>query len=72
VPRPLWLPVLSLAAIGVAALAAFAAWLHGEREESVSVTLWDIAGAFAFVGCAAAMLSRPEALLGLLGIPEVQ
>jgi hypothetical protein len=64
-PRPLALPILSLAMIGASALAAFAAWALRANHDRGAVTLWDAAGAFAFVGCASAMLSKPESILRL-------
>jgi hypothetical protein len=67
VPRPLVLPVLSLAAVAAAALAALAAWAARARRHGDSLTAWDIAGACALIGCAAAMLSEPENVLNLLG-----
>jgi hypothetical protein len=66
VPRPLVLPVVSLAAIAAAALAALLAWAGASRRRD-TLTTWDIAGALAFIGCGAAMLSEPENVLDLLG-----
>lgn len=67
VPRPLFLPSVTLAAIAVAAAAALAAWWFGIRRHSSTVTLWDVAGACALIGCAAAMLSEPEIILTTIG-----
>jgi hypothetical protein len=67
VPRDLFLPSITLAAIAGAAIAALAAWWFGVRRKGDTVTLWDIAGAFALIGCAAAMLSEPEAVLTTIG-----
>lgn len=67
VPRPLFLPSVSLVAIGAAAAASFAAWRFGVRRHSNRITLWDIAGATALIGCAAAMLSEPEVILNTIG-----
>ena len=69
VPRALVLPSLSLVAIAAAALAALAAWSFGARRHANTVTLWDIAGAFVLIGCAAAMLSEPENILQTFGQP---
>ncbi|MFN3657504.1 MAG: hypothetical protein ACK4UO_09655 [Pseudolabrys sp.] len=63
VPRAVFLPSVSLAAIGGAAVAAFAAWWLGVRRNGPTVTLWDVAGACVLIGCAAAMLSEPDAIL---------
>lgn len=67
VPRTVVLPTLTLAAIAAAGLAALAAWSLGARRHAKTITLWDIAGAFALIGCAAAMLSEPENVLQTLG-----
>ena len=66
-PRPLFLPVLSLAALGVAGLAALLAWVGKAEWRGNNVTMWEIAGAFAFVGCAAAAFSETETVLQLFG-----
>jgi len=66
-PRTLVLPILSLAAIAAAGLAALLAWAFPARPRGDTVTAWDIAGAFALIGCAAAMLSEPENVVNLLG-----
>jgi hypothetical protein len=70
VPRAVFLPSVSLAAIVAATAAAFAAWWFGARRHRDTVTLWDIAGACALIGCAAAMLSEPEAILNTIGQPS--
>jgi hypothetical protein len=67
VPRPLVLPVVSLIAIATAGLAALLAWLIQTQQRSNTLTTWDVAGACALIGCAAAMLSEPENVIGLLG-----
>ena len=66
-PRPLILPILSLVALAVAALAALIAWASSPRRGEDTITAWDVAGAFALIGCGAAMLSEPENVLNLLG-----
>jgi hypothetical protein len=66
-PRPLVLPILSLASIAVAGLAALVAWAFPARRGGDTITAWDVAGAFALIGCGAAMLSEPENVLNLLG-----
>jgi hypothetical protein len=63
VPRPLVLPVLCLIAVAGAAAASLVAWKRGSVRDAHHVTAWDVAGALAFVGCAAAMLSNPEQVL---------
>jgi len=66
-PRPLFLPVVSLLSMAVAGLAASLAWAFRARWHSDNITVWDIAGAFVLIGCAAAMLSKPENVLQLFG-----
>jgi hypothetical protein len=63
IPAPLVLPVFSLAFLGLSALVALFAWRTGAVSRSPTVTRWDVAGAFAFVGFAAAILSKPENVL---------
>lgn len=67
-PRPLFLPVLSLAAIAVAGLAALLAWACRAQWRGDDITIWDISGAFALIGFAAGMLSKPEHVVQLLGL----
>jgi hypothetical protein len=55
--------VLSLAALGCAAVLALVAyWLRAPRHVE-SITLWDLAGAAALIGFAAGMLTGPEQIL---------
>jgi hypothetical protein len=63
VPRPLVLPVLCLVAIAGACIVSFLAWKRSTVDHPQRVTMWDVAGAFAFIGCAAAMMSNPEHLI---------
>jgi threonine/homoserine/homoserine lactone efflux protein len=67
VPRPLVLPVLCVAAIAAAAVCALYAWARGVSKRGDTLTVWDVAGACALIGCGAAMLSEPENVLNLLG-----
>ena len=54
------LPALSILLFSHAAIAAIVAVsIHADRN-SKHVTLWDIAGAFALMGCAAAIFSEPD------------
>jgi hypothetical protein len=69
VPRPLVLPALSVVAIGVSGLTALAAWAFRAQRSTEHVSLWDISGALALIGCAAATLSKPESVLQLVGVP---
>jgi hypothetical protein len=62
VPLTQVLPALSLVALAGAAIVSLLAW-HIRAQ-----TLWDFAGACAFVGFGAGMLTRPEHVLALLGV----
>lgn len=56
----LLLPVLSIVLfVGAAVAVIVARWVHAERNSGY-VTLWDIAGAFTLMGCAAAIFSEPD------------
>ena len=70
-PPSLLLPVLSLAAMAGAVVAALLGWVRREPWHGERITAWDMAGAFAFVGCAAAMFSQPENVLQLFGVPAI-
>jgi len=59
-PPPLILPVISLVCLAAAVGTAVFAWRTHAEPQSTTVTSWDVAGAFAFAGFAAAMLSKPE------------
>lgn len=49
------LPALSILLFSGAMIAALLA-----RTDSENVTLWDVAGAFTMMGCAAAIFSEPD------------
>jgi putative Mn2+ efflux pump MntP len=68
VPPEAVLPLISLTALALAAVAALVAWTGRAKRGGDRVTLWDISGALVFIGCAAAMLSKPDNVLHLLGI----
>jgi hypothetical protein len=59
-PRPLVLPGLCIIAIVGACAASLYAWTRGTNLDPRRVTPWDVAGALAFIGFAAGMLSNPE------------
>jgi hypothetical protein len=63
VSRPFVLPVLCLIAVAGACIVSFLAWRRGSVDDPQRVTTWDVAGAFVFIGCAAAMMSNPEHLI---------
>lgn len=54
------LPAFSILLFSDAAIAAVLARAIHARKNSESVTLWDIAGAFTMIGCAAAIFSEPD------------
>jgi hypothetical protein len=58
--RELVLPAFSILLFAEAAIAAIVARLLHVQEKSANVTLWDFAGAFALIGCAAAVLGEPD------------
>jgi hypothetical protein len=63
-PRTVVLPVLCLVALAISGLAVLFAWA---RPRGNNTTMWDIAGALALVGCAAAVLSEPMQVVQLFG-----
>lgn len=67
IPVPLLLPALSLVALAAAAAAALIAWWARANPRTDHVNLWDIAGACAFIGFAAGMISQPEQAVNLFG-----
>lgn len=69
VPAPLVLPAFALVALGAAGVTALAAWLSGSERDVDHITLWDAAGAFAFIGCGAAVLTGSEHVIYLFGHP---
>jgi uncharacterized membrane protein YfcA len=66
VPSALVLPIFCLLALAIAGIMAFAASLNGRRRASEQLTAWDIAGGFALIGFAAAILSDPTLVVSLL------
>jgi len=54
------LPALSLVLFAEAAIAALAASVIHTCASVANLTLWDFAGAFTFMGCAAAILGEPD------------
>jgi hypothetical protein len=60
VPPQLVLPVISLLALGGAAVTALLAWRMRARANRAAVTPWDVAGALVLIGCVAATLGEPS------------
>lgn len=54
------LPALSILLFSDAMIAALLARTDSENVTLENVTLWDIAGAFTMMGCAAAIFSEPD------------
>ena len=54
------LPAFSMLLFAEAAIAAIVARSIHVHKDSANVTLWDIAGAFTMMGCAAAIFSEPD------------
>jgi hypothetical protein len=65
---PLFAPALSLAWLVNAGCAALLAWCSRAERRTDYINLWDIAGAYAFVGFATGMISKPEQVLKLFGL----
>jgi hypothetical protein len=62
-PRGLVLPTLSVLLLAAAGILALIAWGTEIGRRSEKITLWDLCGACAFIGFAAAILSKPENIL---------
>jgi hypothetical protein len=71
VPLPLVWPVMSLVSLTNAAVVSLLAWRAGPRQDDDLFDPWDLAGACAFVGFGAGMLSKPEHVLALFGLAEL-
>lgn len=54
------LPAFSILLFVEAGIAAIVARLISVREKEASVTMWDFAGAFTFIGCAATIFAEPD------------
>ena len=54
------LPAFSMLLFAEAAIAAIVARSIHVHRNSENITLWDIAGAFTLMGCAAAIFSEPD------------
>jgi hypothetical protein len=59
-PSGLVLPTLALSAFGCAAALLLVAWWRHAARDGERITLWDIAGASALFGFAAAALGEPD------------
>jgi hypothetical protein len=68
VPPPLLLPALGLLSLAIAGVLSLIAWSVRAEPRASHITLWDVAGAYAFIGFAAGILSRPEQVLEIFGV----
>ena len=66
VPREHVLPVLSIGFLTAAGVLALVAWCI--RSDSNKTSVWDLAGACAFIGFGAGILSTPEDILAALAV----
>ena len=69
VHTPLVLPSMSVIALASAAIIALAAWCMSSDRHSAGISLWDVSGAYAFLGFAAGMLSDPQHVLEFWSVP---
>jgi hypothetical protein len=67
VPPALMLPATSLAAVTTGLVVALFVWWRRAKRHSSDVTGWDVAGALAFIGFSAGILTDPEQVLQLFG-----
>jgi hypothetical protein len=61
------MPILCLASLASSAVAAQLAWLLRAERHTDYFNLWDAAGAYAFIGFGAGMLSKSEEIVRLFG-----
>jgi hypothetical protein len=60
---PLILPSISAVAVASAAMIALTAWWTSSDRDSRGISLWDVSGAYAFIGFAAGTVSDPHELV---------
>jgi hypothetical protein len=63
--QQLILPALSVLLFIYAALTVMLAWWFGVERKSKGLTLWDISGGLAMIGCAATIFGEPEQIVKL-------
>ncbi|HEU4771861.1 MAG TPA: hypothetical protein VFS68_06860 [Candidatus Udaeobacter sp.] len=66
---PFVLPLVSVIALASTAIIAFAAWCMSTDRNDAGISLWDVAGAYAFIGFAAGMLSEPQQVSEFWSVP---
>ena len=65
---PVLLPAFGLAWLVNAGCASLLAWSVRFKRRTDYVNLWDIAGAYALIGFALGMISKPDDVLQLFGL----
>jgi hypothetical protein len=68
VPASIVLPTLSMLWIAGAAVVALFAWSTLSKRDCAHVSLWDVSGACALIGFAAAIFSDPDHVIEFLGL----
>lgn len=71
-PGVLAAPAAATLLLAMAAAAALAGWLRGNRTDAARLTYWDVAGALTLVGIGAAALIDPEQLARVFDAPSRQ
>lgn len=69
VRAPLLLPTICVIALASAAIIALAAWCTSVDRNRTGISLWDVAGAYAFIGFASGMLSDLQQVLEFWSVP---
>jgi hypothetical protein len=69
VETPLVLALTSVVALASAAAIALTAWCVSADRNSPEISLWDVSGAYAFIGFAAGMLSDPHQVVECWLVP---
>ncbi len=70
VRTPLVLPSLSIVALASAGVISLTAWWMKADRDRPGISLWDVSGAYAFVGFAVGMLSDPQQVVEFWLAPE--
>jgi hypothetical protein len=70
VRTPFVLPSINFVALASAAIIALAAWCMSADRNSPGISLWDVSGAYAFIGFAAGMLSDPQQVMEFWSVPS--
>jgi hypothetical protein len=65
---PLVLPSVSAVALASGAIIALIAWCMSSDRNGTGISLWDVSGAYTYIGFAAGMLSEPQQVMELLSV----